>query len=362
MEKNNSITLIQFFWFFVQIQIAISVLILPYSIYKVAGTDGWLSMVLSGFITQLLIFIVWYLAKRYPTKNFFELLEDLLGKYVGKFISLLYIAYYLSLNTIVLLFFNFLISVWVLNETPNLVKIPLFVFVCFYLVNSNLRVIARFLTIIGPSVLLAPLLATYAFTDSEPLYLLPVFSSGFPEIAQGVLTGSLAMQGFLILTVLYPYIKGSAKEKLLAATYANIMVSMIYIFTIIASFIYFSPGQFKILPEPLLYMIKTISLVVIERIDLIFIAIWSVNVLGTLVSYLYISSTGMVTVFNRSNRLWFDIISCLMIASLALIPQNLLTLRQLLSYIDRVGIVFVVVIPILLLVFAIVFKRREHIE
>ncbi|MEK4563587.1 endospore germination permease [Alkalihalobacillus sp. FSL R5-0424] len=361
MKKNNSITLVQFYWFFVQIQIAISVLILPYSIYKVAGTDGWISMVLAGIVTQILIFVIWYLGKRYPSMTFFELLEALLGKYVGKCLSVLYITYFLSLTTIVLIFFNFLISVWVLNKTPDIVKIPLFVFGCFYLLHSDLRVIARFLTIVGPVVLLVPFLACYAFFDSEPLYLLPVFSSNFLDISQGVLTGSLAMQGFLILSILYPYIEGSDKEKLLSATYANIMVTATYTFTIIASFVYFSPGQFLILPEPLLYMVKTISLVVIERIDLIFIAFWSVTVLATIVGYLYIISTGMATVFQKSssNRLWFDLLSCVIITVFALIPQNLLTLRNLLAYIDRIGVIFVVVIPILLLLFAMLFKRRE---
>ncbi|MEN0642118.1 endospore germination permease [Alkalicoccobacillus gibsonii] len=361
MKKNSSITLVQFFWFFIQIQIAISVLVLPYSIYKVAKTDGWISMLLAGVVTQILIFVIWYLGKRYPTMTFFELLEALLGKYVGKFVSILYIIYFLALTTIVLLFFNFLISVWVLSQTPDTVKIPLFIFGCFYLLHSDLRIIARFLTIVGPLILLVPFLACYAFFDSEPLYLLPVLSSDFVDILRGVLTGSLAMQGFLILSVLYPYIEGSDKEKLLSATYANIMVTAIYVFTIIAAFVYFSPGQFVILPEPLLYMVKTISLVLIERIDLIFLAFWSVTVLSTIVGYLYIISTGMATVFQRSsrNRLGFDILACVIITVFALIPQNLLTLRRLLTYIDYVGIVFVVVIPILLLLFAMLFKRRE---
>ncbi|MEY8749508.1 GerAB/ArcD/ProY family transporter [Alkalicoccobacillus gibsonii] len=361
MKKNSSITVVQFFWFFIQIQIAISVLILPYSIYKVAKTDGWISMLLAGVVTQLLIFVIWYLGKRYPSLTFFELLEALLGKVFGKFLSILYIVYFLSLTTIILIFFNFLISVWVLNQTPDIVKIPLFVFGCFYLLHSDLRIIARFLTIVGPLVLLVPFLACYAFSNSEPLYLLPVFSSNFIDITQGVLTGSLAMQGFLILSILYPYIEGSDKEKLLAATYANVMVTAIYVFTIVAAFVYFSPGQFLILPEPLLYMVKTISLVLIERIDLIFLAFWSVIVLATIVAYLYIISTGMATVFQRSsrNRLVFDLLSCVIIAVFALIPQNLLTLRRLLAYIDYAGVPFVVIIPIMLLLFAVLFKRRE---
>ena len=332
---------------------------LPYNIYHAAKTDGWISVIIAGLVTQLLIIIVWLLSIRFPALSFYELLETLLGKVLGKFVSILYIAYYLAVAAFILLVFNFLISVWVLNKTPDIVSIPLFVVACLYLLNSSIRVIARFMTIVGPIILLTPLLATYAFFDSEPLYLLPILTSTWMEIGKGVFTASLSMQGFLIITVLFPLVKGSNKEKLLAATYANVLVTVIYTFTVVASFVYFSPGQFEILPEPLLYMIKTISLVLIERIDLIFLAFWSVIVLATLVSYLYLASSGLTTVFNYKRPLWFNILSGTIISVLALIPQNILTVRRLLLYIDYVGILFMAVIPIMLLLYAVLFKRRE---
>ncbi|MCM2677162.1 GerAB/ArcD/ProY family transporter [Alkalicoccobacillus plakortidis] len=359
MKKENSINLVQFFWFFVQTQIAISIMTLPYNIYHAAKTDGWISVLIAGIITQLLLILVWLLAIRFPAFTFYEMLESLLGKTLGKIISILYIAYYLAVAAFVLLVFNFLISVWVLNKTPDIIAIPLFVVACLYLLNSNIQVIARFMTIIGPIMLLIPLLATYAFFDSEPLYLLPILTSTWMEIGKGVFTASLSMQGFLIVTILYPLVKGSNKEKLVAATYANVLVTAIYTFTVVASFVYFSPGQFEILPEPLLYMIKTISLVLIERIDLIFLAIWSIVVLATLVSYLYMASSGMTTVFNHKKPLWFNIFSGAIISVLALIPQNILTVRKLLIYIDYVGILFMAIIPVMLLLYAVLFKRRE---
>ncbi|MDQ0207758.1 GerAB/ArcD/ProY family transporter [Alkalicoccobacillus murimartini] len=359
MEKTNSINLVQYFWFFVQTQIGISIMTLPYNIYHSAKTDGWISIILSGVVVQILIVIFWYLSSRFPNQTFFGMLESLLGKTFGKILSILYIVYFLFIATIVLLVFNFLIHVWVLNKTPDIVAIPLFVIASLYLLCSDLRIIGRFMAIAGPIILLAPICATYAFFDSEPLYLLPILDSDWLGIGKGIWVSSMSMQGFLIISIVYPFIKGTKKEIFLASTYANIMVTAIYTFIVIASFVYFSPGQFRILPEPLLYMIKTISLVLIERIDLVFLAFWSVVVLATIVSYLYMASIGMTTVFNQPKRLWFSLLSGVIISVLALIPQNILTVRRILGYIEYIGIAFIVIIPILLLTFSLLFKRSD---
>ncbi|WP_185971069.1 GerAB/ArcD/ProY family transporter [Alkalicoccobacillus porphyridii] len=362
-SSKSSVNLVQFFWFYVQTQIGISIMTLPYNIYHDAKTDGWISIIIAGMVTQILILLIWSLSIRFPNQNLYELFEKLVGKVLGKFISVLYIVYFLIIAAFVLLVFNFLISVWVLSKTPDIIKIPLFVIACLYLLNSHVQIISRFMVIVGPIVLLTPICATYAFFDSEPLYLLPILTSSWFEIGKGVMSASFSMQGFLIVAILHPVVKGSNKEKLLAASYANILVTAIYTFTIIASFIYFSPGQFEILPEPLLYMIKTISLVLIERIDLIFLALWSVVVLATIVSYLYMASIGMATVFNQKKRLLFSSISSLIITILALIPQNVLTLRHFSTFINYVGSFFIAVIPAFLLLYAVLFKRRaprEH--
>ncbi|WP_082406748.1 GerAB/ArcD/ProY family transporter [Bacillus sp. JCM 19041] len=75
-------------------------------------------------------------------------------------------------------------------------------------------------------------------------------------------------------------------------------VTLIYVMVVLTSFITFSHGEMKLLPEPFLYMIKSFSLTIIERIDLIFLSLWSIIVITTYVIFIYCSTIGIMTVLN----------------------------------------------------------------
>ena len=250
--------------------------------------------------------------------NFLRISKKILGTILGKTMVFFYSCYFIILAISLLVIFNMLINVWVLPNTPNIIKIPLFTIAALYLLNSSLKVLGNFMTLTSPILLLAPLCALYAFIDPEPLYLLPILKKEAISIWSGVLSSSFAMQGFLIFPILYPYIEGTNKEKLLTATYANLFVTVFYTFIVLACFVYFSPGEFVFLPEPFLFMIKTVSLIIVERVDLIFLAFWSIIVLSTLTILLYCATNGLGTIFDKSKTKLYSIITGSIVATLSL--------------------------------------------
>lgn len=48
----------QLFWFFMHAQIGVGLFSLPYSIYKHAQTDGWISLLIAGVVVQLVFFFL----------------------------------------------------------------------------------------------------------------------------------------------------------------------------------------------------------------------------------------------------------------------------------------------------------------
>ncbi|BBP92756.1 hypothetical protein BsIDN1_63740 [Bacillus safensis] len=52
-------------------------------------------------------------------------------------------------------------------------------------------------------------------------------------------------------------------------------------------FMFFSPAELDVIPNPVLYLLKTITFGVIERTDLIFLSFWVFVILATLSNYLY---------------------------------------------------------------------------
>ncbi|MCM2677420.1 GerAB/ArcD/ProY family transporter [Alkalicoccobacillus plakortidis] len=305
-----------------------------------------------------MIIVLWFISASYPHLTFYTYLKQVLGNIVGNFLILLYTFYFIFITITLLIFFNTLIGAWVLPNTPGIVKLILFIIPALYLLISPLKTIATFMTISSPFLLLAPICATFAFSDSEPLYLLPIFETDWIGIWKGALSSTFAMQGFLILPIIYPFVSGTSKEKLLTATYANIFVTIFYTFIVLACFIYFSPGQFNILPEPFLYMIKTISFTIFERVDLIFLACWSIIVLTTLTILLYASTTGLEIMFNKSKTKLFSIIIGSIVVILSNIPQNLLTIRRIFHFNEYADIVFAILISIFLLMYQKLLKYK----
>ncbi|WP_412675597.1 GerAB/ArcD/ProY family transporter [Alkalihalophilus marmarensis] len=105
---------------------------------------------------------------------------------------------------------------------------------------------------------------------------------------------TLSLLGFEIFIILFATTEGSIKTKVKAATIANVTVTLIYAYLAFTCYIFFSPEEIDLVPEPILYLIKSFSFIVLERTDLIFLTVWMVSVLTSFVGYLYIASLGQL--------------------------------------------------------------------
>jgi spore germination protein KB len=112
-------------------------------VYSIAKQDTWLVMIVGFIVTMPLLIFYVSISKRFPGKNLIEINEKVYGKFLGSTISILYIAYFLLIvpyNTRYMAdFFNIL----VFPDTPTIVFIILFVFICSWAVREGIEVIAR---------------------------------------------------------------------------------------------------------------------------------------------------------------------------------------------------------------------------
>ncbi|HEU5138704.1 MAG TPA: GerAB/ArcD/ProY family transporter [Bacillales bacterium] len=361
IKGENHVTTNQLFFLIIQTQIGVSILSLPYTVFLAAKGDGWISMLLAGGITQILILMIWVLNRRFYHSTLFTIAKRITGKWAGTLISLGYFGYFVLTGSLILILFSRTLNVWVLPKTPQWIIILLMVAAGVYIAKENLRVLARFYTFV--SVLFVFLLFFMVFTlkDSNYLYLLPIGQSGVSGISQGVKAAFSSMAGFEILLVIYPYVQGSATQKLKAATYANLFVTLFYTFIILTCFMYFSPAEIALVPEPLLYMFKAFSFKIIERIDLIFLSIWVVAVTTSFMTYLYLASNGLAHCLGQRNHARLVPFTAAIIFIISIIPgENELAIRSFSQFIGSIGLVFIIVLPALLLLGAYLFRMRER--
>ncbi|PKM52629.1 MAG: spore gernimation protein [Firmicutes bacterium HGW-Firmicutes-7] len=122
-----------------------------------AKQDSWIAIIIGiGYvIPTVLIYsrILWL----FPGKNLFQILERIMGKYVGKAVSLLFIWYAFHLGALVTRNFSEFINIVALLETPPLVPVLVLIMLCIWGVKEGIEVLGRW------SQFVLPILTTILF-------------------------------------------------------------------------------------------------------------------------------------------------------------------------------------------------------
>jgi spore germination protein (amino acid permease) len=364
-NQNQKITITpsQLALFVIQTQVGVGVLSMPFSVFDAgAKTDGWISILLGGLAVQIIIFVYMFLAKRYPTSNLYVILEGVFGKWLGKLLILIHVVYFISVGVVILILFSSVLTVWAFPETPQFLKVGIAIFTAWYLAKENVRIIARFHVIVSGLLVLVILLTITAFTHAEFRYVLPIGHTGMTNILLSAKAATFSLLGFEIFIILFAMTEGTVKTKVKAATIANIVVTLVYAYLAFTCYIFFSPDEIGLIPEPLLYLIKSFSFIVLERTDLIFLTVWMVSVLTSFVGYLYISSLGTAFLFNKTNHSPFVWGICLIVFLFSVSPHNILRIATISEIISNIGGFFSFIFPFVILAVALLFKRKESNE
>jgi len=107
-------------------------------------------MLLAILVGLLIAWLVVNLSLRFPGKTLFQCPEAILGKWPGKVVALLYIWFYIHINSeIIREYGSFLVSAF-MPETPMIVFEILIVAIAAYAVRNGLEVFTRVSQIILP--------------------------------------------------------------------------------------------------------------------------------------------------------------------------------------------------------------------
>ncbi|MBM7551213.1 GerAB/ArcD/ProY family transporter [Thalassobacillus pellis] len=360
-QKKQKLSRRQFFFVIIQTQIGVGILSLPYDLHKAAGKDGWISLIGAGLVIAVLLILIWLLAKRFPDKHLFDYIGILLGKFLGKCVSLMYSVYFIFVASLVLILYVRMINIWILPLTPRSVLIVLMILAGLYIASSSITVLARVYTIL--SVLLVFLIIgfSYVLREIQLIYLFPIGTEGIMKILQGMNAGAISFLGFVVILLVYPVVKGTDKEKLWTIMTAHGFVLFFYLFTVFISFTFFGSEELKLVPAPLLYMLKAFEFTVVSRIDLFFLSIWIVSVTTSFTSYLYMSGIGFSSLFNAKRQLPALIVSAFLILFVTFLPGNEEeSIIKFSTWISRGGYLFSGILPIFILIIAWVRKKKEQ--
>ncbi|MDD3654088.1 MAG: GerAB/ArcD/ProY family transporter [Desulfotomaculaceae bacterium] len=127
---------------------ATAVLVVPLTVARVAGHDGWISTVIVTLGVTYLIFVVYWLGKLYPGKTIIEYLPLLLGNILGKAVGLGYVLFFAWIGATVIKEFTALIfGTGVFTLTPEIFVILMLIIATTYATAHGLEVIGRVISV-----------------------------------------------------------------------------------------------------------------------------------------------------------------------------------------------------------------------
>ncbi|WP_124727403.1 GerAB/ArcD/ProY family transporter [Staphylospora marina] len=293
IQEKHKITPTQFTFFVIQAMVGVGILSLPYNVHQLSRGGAWISTIIAGVIAQITLFIQWSLNKRYPKNTLYGILRLLAGKWIGTGLAVLYLLYFFMTSALILILFTDIVGRWVLTETPRWVILALMAGSGLYLGKENTRIIARFMVPISYLIFVLVTLVLLSYFDVDIRYMLPLTEAGWKNILIGSHEAFLAMVGYEVILILYPFIGGGSRDVLRAGSIGMWLVVAFYTFVTFSSVIYFSPQEILMVQEPVLYMMKSYTFRILERIDLLFLTLWLVNVLTSYITYVHLTAIGI---------------------------------------------------------------------
>lgn len=361
-SNTKSLSAHQLYFLIVQSVSSVMIFAIPYIVNDYSKHNAWISAIITPIFFQLLGWVIFSLHKRLPDKNLYQMTQVLTSKWIGKLMNWLYILYYIILATYTSVYFAYLSKEWTLPVTPLYVIYFMFIILGLLLALGKITTLARFSGIIFVA-LTGFLLFCVCFAISKMnfLFLLPVGNIPMTEILKGSYHMGIGYAGLSSLLVLMPIVEGDYKTKKKVIHFSILTVSLIYLFLIVVCLAHFGTYTLDLVPIPVLYLLKILTVLgIFERMDLIIMCAWIAPMLISYVLYIFLAGVGILENTSFKNKkiiVWT--LSILIFILCAIFPLSQENINRVDDILWPITCVFLIGIPILLLVIAMIRKINQ---
>ncbi|EDL62736.1 GerAB/ArcD/ProY family transporter [Bacillus sp. SG-1] len=302
------------------IQVGVGVLGYQRVIAKSAGYDAWMSVIVAGLLTNIIVFIIFKVVQT-GGGDLIEANKAAFGKWFGKFFDSVYLLYFcLSAVTVARTYIE-VIQVWMYPRISSLFFAILFFLLVIYVVNGGLRTVAG-VAFFG-TVLPAYLVLTFAFTIpfADFRNLLPVWDHTLLDMMKATRDMTLSFLGYEALLIYYPYISQGDKSKKWAHI-GLLITTVIFAALTVVSFAFFSEGQLEKTVWATLSMWKIVEMPFVERFEYIGIANWCLIILPNVCISLWCASRIAKRSFKWNQRKTLIFLSALCVVAISMLQER----------------------------------------
>jgi spore germination protein (amino acid permease) len=301
-------------------QIGAHIISIPYEESLHSGYDSWMSLLLGGVIAQGIILIIYQLGKRNADRPLPSYIFEITGKPLGAILNFLIAAYCVENSLIVIVSYSDVLSRWVLFETPWFVLIGVSCMIAAYIASSNLRSMVTITKLIMIMFLICILIIFVSGVGRGDFRnFLPVGNHGIGSIIKDSIPTLWAYSGFELLLYVFPFVSCHKKKNIfIAMSAANGFTTMIYVLVAVIVTYNYSESQLKVIPEPMVYILRKFNWPVVQSLDIVFMTIWLSMTTVTVFVYLFLGARYLAFVRGKEIRkhsflVWIFAIICFVV-------------------------------------------------
>src|SRR5690625_2576375 len=178
INENNNISLFQLALILTHVQIGVWMITLEVDVHNYAKADSWISILLARLLIQCVILIFGFMIKRFPNDNFFEVMEIIFGKWIGKLFISINCFYYIMIGALLFAKYTVILKSWMMLLTPQWILFAFIALVGISATKENLQVISRFFILSSVVILVFLGFVIYALKDANYTYILQLGKQG----------------------------------------------------------------------------------------------------------------------------------------------------------------------------------------
>lgn len=278
-----------------------AILFVPAFTARSAGPDAWLSLLLALSFGLLVACAASGLATRYPEETVIEYAPKLMGKILGKTVGFIYAFYFYYVAYFVQRQFGDLMTSVYMIDTPMQLQIFILTLVACYALYLGIEPLCRTNSIIV-FLLLGSIVFMFIVILKNIHYenFVPMLATPWKRIAYGALSPASWFGECAVILMLAPFL--AERSKTATATLYSVLIVFISMLIVTAGAIgVFGPDVTARMVFPTFSLARETQLeaaVVLERIDVLFMAVWVAGMAFKLITFFYAGTLAFAQLFG----------------------------------------------------------------
>ncbi|WP_070808111.1 GerAB/ArcD/ProY family transporter [Halalkalibacter okhensis] len=266
--------------------LAIGVLTLPRTLAETLDTgDGWISVLVSGFLVMGLVYLIVNLQKQFPGQNLLEFIGDKrVGKVVAKLLGLMFVLYFIPYLAYEARVLTIIVRMYLLDRTPPEITIAIILLTTTYAVTKGVQGIVHLNLMFVPFILFVYfILMIFNLENMSFTEIRPVLPKGVMSLVPSLEPTMFSYLGIELLFFWLAYTKTS-NLRALPLNIGIFFVTLLYVMIVLVSYMTLSVTGAMNTVFPTVALAKEVEIVegLIERFEPIMIVIWIMAIFNTM--------------------------------------------------------------------------------